>query len=198
MAYERKDHYYKRAKAEGKASRAAYKISQLHQQFHLFRRGDNVVDLGCAPGGWLQEVSAFVGPQGKVVGVDLLPLKITLPKNVMFIPGDLRVPGIATAIRGHLGGEADVALSDMAPNTTGVAFTDAYRSFELANFAFETCRQLLKDDGKFVVKIFTGDEVKVFRQTLAKCFTTVTIVTPPATRKGSFEIYLVCTGYKQR
>ncbi|MBI4126160.1 MAG: RlmE family RNA methyltransferase [Deltaproteobacteria bacterium] len=198
MAYDRKDHYYRRAKAEGKASRAAYKISQLHRQFHLFRRGDKVVDLGCAPGGWLQEVSTFVGPQGKVVGVDLLPLKIVLPKNVTFIPGDLRTPGVTTAIHERLGGEADVVLSDMAPNTTGVAFTDAYRSFELAKFAFEACQRLLKDDGKFVVKIFTGDEVKVFRQTLAECFTTVQIVTPPATRKGSFEIYIVATGYKQR
>ena len=85
MAYDRKDHYYRRAKEEGKASRAAYKLTQINERFHLVKKGDRVVDLGAAPGGWMQEAAAIVGPAGRVVGIDLLPMKISLPRQVVFL-----------------------------------------------------------------------------------------------------------------
>lgn len=195
MAYNRKDYYYKKAKAEGKASRAAYKLTQLDAKFHLIKRGDSVIDLGCAPGGWIQEISHIVGASGKIVGVDLLPIKIHLSANARFILGNIEDDTILLKVVDILGKKADVIVSDMAPNTSGVAFADAYRSFELATKALEGCHSLLKEGGNFLVKIFMGEEVEAFRKTLQQSFKKVNTVTPPATRKESKEIYFVCTGY---
>lgn len=196
MAYDRKDHFYNRAKKEGKASRAVYKLSELQQRFKLIKKGNVVLDLGAAPGGWIQEAATMVGPSGKIIGIDLLPLKISLPKTAKFIRGNLNDEDSQAAVEKLAGGRADVILSDMSPNLSGIIFADTYKSYELATLALEMCERFLKIDGNFVVKIFPGDEFQEFMETLKKKFSEVTTVTPKATRKTSSERYIVAKGFK--
>ncbi|MBI2341852.1 MAG: RlmE family RNA methyltransferase, partial [Deltaproteobacteria bacterium] len=128
--YNRKDYYYKKAKDEGRASRASFKLEQIQSRYHIIKRGDVVLDLGAAPGSWMEVVSEIVGDKGFVVGVDLLPLKVKLKTNMQFFQGDLnQTEEILSHL--HQTEEVDVILSDMAPNTSGVAFKDAYLSYEL-------------------------------------------------------------------
>ncbi|MBI4211941.1 MAG: RlmE family RNA methyltransferase [Deltaproteobacteria bacterium] len=196
MGYERKDHYFKKAKAEGKASRAAYKILELNEKFHFLRKGAVVVDLGCAPGSWLKELSEAVGPNGRVVGIDLRDLTISLPPNTMFVKGSIEDDVALAAIESQLPSKVDVVLSDMAPNTSGVAFADAYKSFELASIALGTCSRLLKKGGSFIVKIFEGKEVAEYQHMLRKAFSKIVRVVPKATRKTSGEMYFVCLDHR--
>jgi 23S rRNA (uridine2552-2'-O)-methyltransferase len=198
MAYDRKDHFYKRAKREGKASRAVYKLSELQRRYKLVRAGAVAVDLGCAPGGWMQELSQMVGPKGRVVGIDLLPLKIQVPPNCAFILGDITDEVALAKVRELAGGSVDAILSDMAPNLSGVAFADAYRSYELAMCALDVCGRLLKESGNFVVKIFPGEEFASFVAELKRSFREVATIVPEATRKTSSERYLVATGFRAK
>jgi 23S rRNA (uridine2552-2'-O)-methyltransferase len=198
MAYDRKDHYYRKAKREGKVSRAAYKISELQGRYRLIKKGDVVADLGCAPGGWLKEVSGMVGDRGRVAGIDLLPLKTSLPKNASFILGDLNDVDKRAELISLLGGKADAVLSDMSPNLSGVAFADAYKSYEIAMLALDVCRDILKDGGNFLVKIFPGDEFKDFLTTLKGEFREVITVVPKSTRKTSSERYVIAMGFSRR
>lgn len=197
MSYIRKDHYYKRAKDEGKPSRSAYKIEQLNKKFHLAKNGFNVLDLGCAPGGWLLELCSMVGKSGRVLGIDILPLKISIPSNAMFILGDILSMETIKKIQTELKKEVDLVVSDMAPNTSGVAFRDAYLSFELCTVALRVANKTLKDGGSFVAKIFMGNDVEEFKRMLKKRFKNVFQEIPPATRKGSKELYLIATGFKK-
>ena len=197
MAYDRKDHFYKKAKREGKVSRAVYKLAELQKRFRLVKKGDTVLDLGCAPGGWLQEAAPLVAPEGKIIGIDILPLKIQPPKGCVFIRGDLTDPEAQEAISETAGGPADCVLSDMAPNLSGVAFADAYRSYELAVLALDMCERFLRDGGNFAVKIFPGDEVDGYLVELKRRFAKVSMLTPEATRKTSSERYIVCQGFKK-
>ena len=197
MAYERKDHFYRKAKSEGKASRAVYKLSELQKRFKLIKKGDAVLDLGSAPGGWLQELSPLVGPQGKVIGIDLLPLKISPPKGCVFIHGDLTDEDHQKEIMALANGNVDAILSDMSPNLSGVAFADAYRSYELAMLALDICKKLLKHGGNFVVKIFPGEEFHEYVKALKKHFEDVATITPEATRKTSSERYIVAMNFKE-
>ncbi len=196
MAFKRKDHFYKRAKQEGKASRAVYKLDELQRRFKLVQKGDTVIDLGCAPGGWMQEVAAFVGPKGRVVGIDLLPLKLSLPKQCHFIQGDINDDEAMAEVEKASGGKAEAVLSDMSPDISGIAFADAYRSYELSLTALEFARRMLKPDGNFVVKIFPGEEFKDYMAEIKKHFRKVSSVIPEATRKTSSERYLVAVGFK--
>jgi 23S rRNA (uridine2552-2'-O)-methyltransferase len=199
--YNRKDHYYKKAKEEGFASRAVYKLEQIQKKFHVIKIGDRVLDLGAAPGGWMQAVSEWVGPQGLVVGIDLLPLKIPLKPNMRFVQGDVNDASTLEKIAGQLpaAGQCslatDVVLSDMAPNTSGVAFKDAYLSYELCMMALDVAKKLLKPGGCLVAKIFQGDEVEGFKKELRACFKKVGHYVPPATREGSKELYLVAAKF---
>lgn len=198
MAYTRKDHYYRRAKREGKASRAAYKIAELRRRFHLVERGDIVLDLGCAPGGWMQELAPFVGPAGKVVGIDILPLKIGLPRNSVFIQGNLEDESSQKRIAEEVGTKANAIFSDMSPNLSGITFTDAYRSHELAVLAFDICGRFLKPGGNFVVKFFPGPESRELLAMFRELFSRVETVVPKATRKTSSERYIIAMGFKVR
>jgi len=198
MAYDRKDHFYRRAKREGKASRAVYKLAELQRRFKLVKRGDAVVDLGCAPGGWLQELSPMVGGDGRVVGIDILPLTMGLPENCTFIEGDINDEGRLAEIEGLVRGKVDAIVSDMSPNLSGIAFADAYHSYELAMRALEVADRMLKHGGNFVVKIFPGEEFAGFMRELKSKFGKVNTVVPEATRKTSSERYLVGVGYKGR
>ncbi len=195
MAYDRKDHFYKRAKREGKASRAVYKFSELQKRFRLISRGDIILELGTAPGSWMKEFSELVGPRGLVIGIDLLPLKIELPKNCFFIRGDAKAEESSNAIeeRAHEG--IDAVFSDLSPNLSGISFADTHRSYELSLMAFDLCRKFLKPGGNFVVKIFPGDEFHGYITLLRRHFKEVKAVVPEATRKTSSERYIVAKGY---
>ena len=193
--YNRKDHYYKKAKEEGFASRAVYKLEQIQSKFRVIKKGDKVIDLGCAPGGWLQKLSEMVGGKGMVAGIDILPIKIKCPNNVKFVLGDINDEAALGATFAELGGVADVVVSDMAPNTSGLAFKDCYLSYELCMMALEVAQKILKENGNFVAKIFQGKELDDFRLELRKYFKKVNTYAPPATREGSKELYLVGIGY---
>ena len=197
MAYKRKDYYYRRAKTEGKVSRATYKLSEIQRRFRITKNGDVVIDLGCAPGGWLTELAEFVGPKGKVVGIDILPVKIPPPKHCLVIRGDLKDESSKKKIDEACGGKVDAVLSDMSPDISGIEFADSYHSYELASLALETCYRLLKPGGNFLVKIFPGDEFADFVKALKLHFQSVSTVVPKATRKTSSERYLVALGYKK-
>lgn len=196
MAYDRKDHYWRLAKREGKASRAAYKFEELQRRFRLVKRGGRVVDLGCSPGGWLAELAGLVGPKGLAIGVDTLPLKIALPHNARFVQRGIEDKAAREEVVRLADGGVDAVLSDMSPNLSGIAFADAARSHELATAAFEACRGLLKSGGNFAVKVFPGDEFRGYVEMLKGSFSKVTIVTPRATRKASSERYVVAVGYR--
>ena len=196
MVFVRKDHYYKWAKREGKASRAAYKLEELQERFRLVKEGATVIDLGCAPGGWMQELSKLVGKKGKVIGVDPLPLRISFPKNCVFIKGDAFEYDVLEMIKKLAGKKVDAVLSDMSPNLSGVGFADSYRSFELATRALEFGRKLLKRHGHLVIKIFPGDETAELVEEMEKHFEEVGLHIPKATRKTSSERYLVAMRFK--
>jgi len=197
MAYNRKDHFYRKAKREGKASRAIYKLSELQNRFKLIDRGGIALDLGCAPGGWLQELSEIVGKSGRVIGIDFLPVKISLSKNVVVIEGDLNDEESIKRIEDEANGLVDAVLSDMSPNISGIAFADAYRSYELSMLAFEICEKSLREGGNFVTKIFPGEEFTEYIKLLKKNFKKVSTVTPAATRRTSSERYILAIGYKR-
>jgi 23S rRNA (uridine2552-2'-O)-methyltransferase len=197
MAYQRKDHYYKKAKKEGKPSRAAYKIEQIQKKLKLINRGDVVIDIGCSPGGWLKEISKMVGPKGNVIGVDVKALRVEIPKNSTFILGDIMSPDAINQICLRLTRDADVIVSDMAPNLSGISFRDAYHSYELAARALEICRGILKEGGNFVVKVFPGKEITILKKLMEKLFKKVETIIPPATRKTSSEQYLIGMGHKK-
>jgi len=197
MAYNRKDYYYKKAKEEGKPSRAAYKIEQIQKRFRVINRGDIVIDLGCSPGGWLKEISKLIGPKGTVVGVDAEAIRVEIPRNGAFVLGDIMSADAIEQLCLRLTREADVVVSDMAPNLSGITFRDSYRSYELASRALEICRGILKEGGNFVVKVFPGRELDAFKRSLKQTFKKVETVVPPATRKTSSELYLVGIGHKK-
>jgi len=186
----RHDVYYQNAKKNNFASRAVYKIDEIDRRFHLFRKGDHVLDLGAAPGSWMQYSLAAVGPAGRVVGIDLLPLQIQLPGHGVFIQGDIR----ETPTEAFLGPDArpfDVVISDMAPNTTGVKFTDASRSAALVVFALEMTDRVLKPGGRFVAKIFQGVDFDDALLLLKSRFVRFKVVKPESSRQESKEVYLV-------
>ena len=191
MQYDRKDHFYRKAKKEGKASRAVYKLDELQEKFKLVRQGSVAIDLGSAPGGWMQELSRMVGKSGKVIGIDILPLKIQLPPNCTFFLGDIEDTMMREKLFESAGRDVDAVVSDMAPNISGIPFADAHRSYLLACLALDVCDFILKKGGNFVAKTFPGEDFAVFKALLKKKFEKVSQVIPEATRKSSKEVYLV-------
>jgi len=190
--HERKnDHYYLRSKEEGYRSRASYKLKQLDSRFGIFRGARRVVDLGAAPGGWLQVAAEAIGEGGTVVGVDLKEVFPLEMDNVETIVGDATDPEVQAEVIGRFGGKADVILSDMAPNVTGVWELDDLRQIHLARTALGIADRLLKEDGWMVVKVFQGPEHEAFIRDMRAMFERVFIVKPRASKKGSAEVYLV-------
>lgn len=190
------DHYWRKAKQEGYRSRAAYKLSEIQRRHRIFREGDRVVDLGCAPGGWLQVIAAQVGPKGKAVGVDLQQTKPLSSPNVKMIRGDVTHPETLTRISQALGEEAHAVTSDLSPNLTGIGFQDHLRSCELVRMALLVARQLLRPGGVFLAKVFQGEELESVVGELKADFGQVRRIVPSASRKASSEIYLLGKGFR--
>ena len=190
-----KDHYYNKAKQEGYRSRAAYKLKQLDEQADLLSPGDTVVDLGAAPGGWLQVAAEAVGPAGRVIGVDRQRIDPLEDHDVETIRGDMTEAATRERIREVAGGAVDVVVSDLAPNMTGEYSVDHARSVHLARQALATARELLDSGGNFAVKVFDGQDFDAFRADLEADFEHVRAVRPKASRESSSEVYVLGLGY---
>jgi 23S rRNA (uridine2552-2'-O)-methyltransferase len=194
--YKRKDSYYLKAKQEGYRSRAAYKLQQIVVAEKIVKPGDLVVDAGAAPGGWSQLLLQMVGAKGKVAAVDILAMDPLGGDNFRFYHQSLEEPALPAEVIGFLGRKADLVLSDAAPNTTGSAFTDQARSADLVRIIFGFARETLKPGGAFLAKIFTGNESDLVFKELQPHFDKVRRIRPEATRKESFELYLIGKGFK--
>jgi 23S rRNA (uridine2552-2'-O)-methyltransferase len=189
MAYNPQDSYYKKAKQEGYRSRAAYKLLELQQRFRLMRPGDVVVDLGAAPGGWLQVAAKFVGQSGKVIGIDLQPIERLREPNIIFFQGDITSPEISKKISELVDGKVHCVLSDLAPRLSGIRDADAARCLELNRTALTVATALLRPGGSFLAKGFVNQELHTFTLELKQHFHSVQRTRPEATRQGSSEFY---------
>jgi 23S rRNA (uridine2552-2'-O)-methyltransferase len=180
------DPYVRKARQEGYRSRAAYKLLELDQKHSLFRPGMTVLDLGAAPGGWSQVAAQKVMPGGRVVAIDVLEMAPI--SGVTIIKGDFRQVSIEN--------RADVVLSDVSPNLSGIPNVDQARLLELGLSAIQLCAKLLKRDGVFVVKAFHGEAFDELRERLAAVFTKVKVAKPSASRGESAETYVVARGLR--
>jgi 23S rRNA (uridine2552-2'-O)-methyltransferase len=190
-----KDEYYNKSKQQGYRARSAYKLKQIDEESDLFERGDTVVDLGAAPGGWLQVAAEEVGESGTVVGVDLQRIDDLDEHDAETIRGDMTEERTRHYLREAVGERgADVVLSDMAPNMTGEYSLDHARSIHLARQAFDVAEELLAPGGDFVVKVFQGEDLDAFREDVRSEFQYLRTVSPPASRDSSSEVYLVAKG----
>jgi 23S rRNA (uridine2552-2'-O)-methyltransferase len=183
------DHYTRQAKADKYPARSVYKLQEIQRKFRLIREGNNVLDLGCTPGSWLLYAAQETGDKGEVVGIDLKPVKVKLPKNVRAFAADIN--SLDSAWWQALGIRFDVVVSDMAPATTGNRVVDAARSYNLAEMALETAKSVLKPGGAFTCKIFQGPDVEQMTQLVRAEFKQTKIFKPKSTRKASTEVYLI-------
>ena len=195
--YQRKDHYHQRAKREGLRSRAAYKLEEIARGRSLLRRGAKVIDLGCWPGGWLQVAARQVGAQGRVVGVDRVPLDPPLSEsNVSVLCADLADADLAGRLREALGGSADLLLSDAAPRLSGVRATDRANEERLLEAVEGLIPRLLRPGGDLLLKILDSPETEAIGRRIRSGFDSAKTVRPRASRKGSSERYLLARGFR--
>ena len=190
------DPYRTKAQAEGYVARAVYKLQALDAKYRLLQPGRRVLDLGCAPGSWLQYLASRVGPRGLVVVVDLNPPAIEVAPPVYFLPGDVGRLDLEAVTA--LSPSFDLVVSDMAPKTTGIREVDQQRSLDLARAAWEWGRRLLKPGGHFLVKVFEGAGVEALVKELAASFRVCRRVKPPGSRAASKEIYLLAMNRKEK
>ncbi|MBI2963011.1 MAG: RlmE family RNA methyltransferase [Deltaproteobacteria bacterium] len=192
--YERKDAFYREAKARGLRSRAAFKLEDLDRR--VLRPGDRVVDLGCWPGGWLQVAARRVGDRGRVVGVDLRRLDPLGLAAVRVIQGDVADPATLARVAEALEGPADVVLSDLSPQLSGIRERDEARATELVRLALSFVGRLLRPGGSLVCKIFMNADYPALLAETRSRFGEVTTARSQATRKGSAELYLIARGLR--
>ena len=186
------DKVFRRAKAEGYRARSAYKLLELASTHKLFRPGQAVLDLGAAPGSWSQIAAEQVGPEGRVVGLDLQPI-LPLP-GVHTVSGDIRDAAAITAALTLLGRPADLVLSDVAPQASGIEISDQMRSLELGEAALQAAIRALRPGGSFVVKVFRGEDFDRYLLAVRRQFKKVSVAIPEATRAESREAYVVARG----
>lgn len=188
------DEYVKKAQQEGYRSRAIYKLKEIQEKDRILYPGMKVVDLGAAPGGWSQYATSVVGQKGRVVASDILPLD-PLP-FVEFVLGDFREEAVLAEMLQLLGDDkADLVISDMAPNMSGVDAVDQPRAIHLCELALDMARQVLKPGGVFLVKLFQGDGSEAFIRDVRSSFKTLKIRKPAASRPRSREVYVLAQGF---
>lgn len=195
LADARRDQYRRLAKDQGYRARSAYKLLQINRSYNIIKKGDKVVDLGCAPGGWLQVDMKEVGSSGKVIGVDLK--QVTPVTGATILQGSIEDPNVLSKIAEILACKADVVLSDMAPNVSGVWDIDHARQISLSTIALGFVQQVLRVGGSSVFKVFEGDMLKDFKSELRKSFGKVLLSKPSASRQESSELYIICLDFKQ-
>jgi len=196
LSERRRDPYHRMAKERGYRSRAAFKLKQLNDRFGFLEGARHVLDLGAAPGGWLQVASEEVGGDGLVVGVDLARIRPLGLGNVRTLVGDVEDDGTLELIRGAFPGPVDVVLSDMSPSVSGVWDVDHLRQIHLARRALGIARAVLRPGGWAVLKAFQGSEYEAFLREVRVAFVEVKAVKPRSSRKGSAEVYVVAHGLK--
>jgi len=189
------DPYVKQAQVDGYRSRASYKLIELNEKDKLIRPGMLVLDLGSAPGGWSQVAGKLVGDSGRVLATDILPMAPI--RNVDFIQGDFTEQEVFDRLLEHLGGaQADLVMSDMAPNLSGIDSADQAASIYLVELALDMARRTLKPKGNFVAKVFQGVGSDDYLKDLRTSFEKVSIRKPASSRSRSREIYVVAKGFK--
>ncbi len=189
------DFYVKEANKKGLRSRAVFKLEEINNKDKLIRSGMSVVDLGAAPGSWSQWAVDTVGLKGKVIACDILPMDSIA--GVDFLQGDFREEAVLNALLNRIGdAQVDVVLSDMAPNMSGNAGIDQPKSMYLVELALEMCREVLIQNGSFIVKVFMGADYEAFMQEVRKMFKVVKTRKPDSSRSRSREVYIVATGFK--
>ena len=186
---QKKDIYVRRSKIEGYRSRAVYKLEEIEKKFKIFRNGISVIDLGAAPGGWSQYLSKNI-KNAKILSIDLMEMEKI--KNTFQIKGDFSESDSKKQIKDYFGERVDMVLSDMAANTTGNKNMDSLVTGELCMEAMDFAKEILKIDGKFVAKIFMGSLFNDILLKAKKTFKKVNIYKPPASRKNSKEIFIIC------
>lgn len=194
LADARRDHYRRLAKDQGYRSRAAYKLKQINDSYHILKKGYKIVDIGCAPGGWVQVATHEVGQSGRVVGIDLKPVDPVQGATILqgSIDDPIAVAGIIEAMGGQ---RADVILSDLAPNVSGMWEVDHARQIDLTRSALALARQVLREGGSAVFKVFEGEFLKDLKSEMAAGFHKVFVSKPIASRQESSELYLVCLNF---
>ncbi len=188
------DPYVAEARRLGYRGRAAFKLADIDDKYQLLGKGARVVDLGCAPGGWLQIARQRCGAKAHLVGMDILPME-ALP-DVAFLEGDFMAEDAPDRLRQALDGRADLVLSDMAAPTTGHPQTDHLRIMALAETAYAFAAEVLSKDGAFVAKVFSGGAEKSLLDLLKRDFARVHHFKPPSSRKGSPEMYVIALGFR--
>jgi 23S rRNA (uridine2552-2'-O)-methyltransferase len=194
--YDPKDFYFRQAKKAGYRARSAFKIDEILKRHAILRKGEAVLDLGAAPGGFLQILADVVGERGIAVGVDIEEIRRIAKPWVRTAVVDLLQPEALGQIQALHPGPFDLVTSDMAPKTIGIKVTDEARSLELCRMALGVAERTLRRGGAFVTKVFVGGDFPAFRKELQLRFDKVHIVRPEATREHSYECFLVALGYR--
>ena len=192
-----KDPFYKKAKQEGFRARSAYKLKEIEDRFHLVQKGDTVLDLGCAPGSFLQVLSGMVGERGTVIGIDILPTPPLSLKNITAIEADIRqadVPGLLSRLSLAA---VDTVTCDIAPNLSGIREVDDAHIEELFTCVLKVVDEALKPGGHFIIKSFSTGIQKRITTELQMRFRKVSQYKPAASRSVSSEVFFVCMGKKQ-
>ncbi len=184
--------YTEKAKEEGYPARSVYKLEEIDSRFHIFRKGDRVLDLGCAPGSWLLYISKRIGKGGRVIGVDTALLTIQIPNNATIFSQD-----VLSLTKDSLKEKFDVIVSDLAPATTGIVDVDVARSLELSEKALRMAEDSLKKGGSFICKVFEGAGSSEFFTKLKPLFLQARLYRPKAVLKTSKEIYVVAKDFRR-
>jgi 23S rRNA (uridine2552-2'-O)-methyltransferase len=189
--YRPKDHYFKKAKQEGLRARSAFKVDEILKRYPFLKKGATVLDLGAAPGGFLQILADTVGPGGRVIGVDIVPIRPFTQPFVKTAVLDVLADDFDAKLREMYDGPFDAVISDMAPKTSGIRTTDEARSLRLARKALEVSVTRGRPGSAFVAKLFMGGEFEEFRHEVRAHFEEVKLVRPEATRGASMEVYVI-------
>jgi 23S rRNA (uridine2552-2'-O)-methyltransferase len=189
------DYYVRHARARGLRSRAVFKLEEIDGRDRLFRTGMTVVDLGAAPGGWSQYAVQRIGRRGRIIAVDMLPM-VPL-RGVEFMQGDFREENTLRRVLEQLGpAGADLVLSDMAPNITGMRAVDQAQAMHLAESSLQLAQKALKSGGGFVVKLFQGEGIDCYVRSVRAAFGKAALRKPAASHRQSREVYLVAKNYQ--
>jgi len=193
--YSKSDFYARKAKGEKYPSRSIYKLKEIDAKYKLIKKGDLVLDLGCAPGSWILYISKKIGDRGRIVGVDVDDIKIELPENAVFFKKDIMNLIASDLIKE--GGKYQVVVSDSAPATSGIDFVDVEGSLELCEKALEIAKEVLENGGNFLCKIFEGEGSYYFFEKVKQSFKFSKRFRPKATRKQSREMYIIAKDFKK-
>jgi len=189
-----KDTFYEKAKKEGFRARSVYKLEEIQQRFRLIKAGDRVLDLGAAPGSWLQAESSLVGGNGLVVGLDILPIAPLKGDNIVYKRADITTLDVGDLLKELHLPSFDVITSDVAPNLSGIREVDQAHMLDLYLAVKRMVREGLKKGGNFAIKVFFSPELRDMAADLRPLFSRVALFKPRASRGVSAEVYLVCTG----